>query len=123
MFKCIGCDAQIPWDGTGLFCYTCPCGATVFYNEEIGKITVPASAAIALGRGRSLPHLGYLVGESGYTSPIKEKLIAELREKGFIWMEECEQCQRDGTLKRKQEREKHLALMEAERIIRNFKEA
>ncbi len=117
MYKCIGCDGQIPWDGTGLFSYTCPCGATIFYNEETGGLTLPASVAMGMSKGRSLPHLGDLVGESVFTSPLKEKLIAELREKGFIWMSECEQCQKDGTLKRKQEREKHLALREAERII------
>ena len=118
MYKCIGCDSQIAWDGTGLFSYTCPCGATIFYNEETEHIALPASVVIGLSKGQNLPHLGDLVGESDYTSPIKEKLIAELREKGFTLMEECEQCQKDGTLKRKQERENHLALMEAERLIR-----
>ncbi len=116
MFRCIGCDAQISWDGTGMFSYTCSCGATVFRNEETGQITMPGSVAIGISEGRTTPHLGDLVGESNYTSPIKERLVAELREKGFTWMEECEQCQKDGTLKRKQEREKHLALIEAEHL-------
>ncbi len=117
MFKCIGCDNQIPWDGLGLFCYTCPCGASIFYNEETGQVTMPGSVVIGISMGRTTPHLGDLVGESDYISPIKERLIAELREKGFIRMDECEQCQKDGTLKRKQDMEKRLALMEAERII------
>jgi len=117
LYKCIGCDSQIPWDGQGLFCYTCPCGATIFYNEETGQITMPGSVLIGLSIGRTTPHLGDLVGQSDYTSPLKERLIAELRERGFIWMEECEQCQKDGTLKRKQEREDYWTLQEAERII------
>jgi len=32
--KCIGCDTQIPWDGAGIFSYTCLCGATIFYDER-----------------------------------------------------------------------------------------
>jgi len=79
---------------------------------------MPASVVIGISMGRTTPHLGDLVGELNYTSPLKERLIAELREKGFTWMEECEQCQKDGTLKRKQEREKHLALIAAESIIK-----
>ncbi len=121
-YKCIGCDKDISWDGIGLFSYTCSCGATIFYNEEFALATMPASAVIDILRGLALPHLGDLVGESDYTSPFKEGIIAMLREKGFIWMEECEDCQKDGTLKRKQDREEHLAVMEAERITRMGKE-
>lgn len=118
MYKCIGCDSQIAWDGTGLFSYTCSCGATIFYDEETKGLSLPGSVAIGIIKGRNLPHLGNLVGESNYTSPVKERVISELREKGFVWMEECKQCQKDGTLERKQDREKHLAVMEAERITR-----
>ncbi len=117
MHKCIGCGNPIPWDGISLFSYTCPCGATVFYDEETGRIALPASVAIGISKGLSPRHLDGLVGESDHTSPLKDRLIAGLRKRGFIWMEECEQCQKDGTLKRKQDREKHLALMEAERIV------
>ena len=118
-FRCIGCDRKIGWDGKGLFSYTCPCGATVFYNEETGRVALPASVAIGISKGKSLPHLGDLVGESNYTSSIKERLIAELREKGFIWMEECEQCRADGALERKLKRETHNAVLEAEMITRS----
>jgi len=48
-------------------------------------------------------------------------LITELREKGFIWMRECEQCQKDGTLERKLKGEKAAAVEEAEMIIRHSK--
>lgn len=118
MYKCIGCDSTIGWDGMGSFCYTCPCGATIFCNEDTGQVTMPASVLIGISMGKTTPHLGDLIGESNHTSEIKDRLLSELREKGFIWMEECEQCQKDGTLERKHEREKHLALMEAERVIR-----
>ncbi len=117
MYKCIGCDNQIPWDGKSLFSYTCPCGSTAFYDEETGNASFPTSILIGVIKRRSLPHLGDLVGESSYSSPTKERFIARLRKMGSIWMEECEQCQKDGTLKKKQDREAHLALMEAERII------
>lgn len=116
MYKCVGCGRHIPWGGTGLFSYACPCGAAIFYNEETGAIALPASIAIRVSKGQALPHLGDLVGESDYTSSTKERLIAELRERGFIWMEECEQCQKDGTLKRKQDQEKYRAVQEADRI-------
>ena len=118
MFKCVGCDRSIPWDGEGMFSYTCGCDARIFYDETTGKMAYPASFAINAAGGGQLPHLDGLVGKSDHTSPVKERLIAELRQLGSIWMEECEQCKRDGTLERQREREKHLALLEAELILR-----
>lgn len=117
-FKCLGCDRDIGWDGKGMFCYTCVCGSTIFYQVETQSIAFPASLVLSLVAHRSIPHLNYLVGESDFTSPLKERLIEELRSRGFIWMEECDQCKRDGTLKRKQEREKYLAVREAEALVR-----
>ena len=64
MYKCVGCDGVISWDGVGMFSYTCPCGATIFYNEETGHMTMPGSVAISISKGQSLPHLGDLVGGS-----------------------------------------------------------
>ncbi|GAI26624.1 unnamed protein product [marine sediment metagenome] len=118
-FKCIGCDSCIPWDGKGTFCYTCACGAHIFYNEETGQLAPPASLVIALHRKTNIPHLDYLVGEYDYTSPIKEKMIQELVEKGAIWMRDCEQCLRDGTYQRKLDREKYLAVEKAKEIMRS----
>jgi len=119
-YKCIGCDRAIGWDGTRMFSYTCACGAAIFYSEETGHIAMPASVVIGISKGRSLPHLDDLVGESNHTSPFKEELITELRGKGFIWMKECKQCQRDGTLERKLKREKAMAVSEAEMIARSY---
>lgn len=118
--KCIGCDANIGWDGKGLWSYTCPCGSRIFYNEDTGQLALPASLILNLASENPgpLPHLDDLVGESQHTSPLKERLIAELRQKGFIWMNECEQCKKDGTLQKRLDRETYLALMEVERIIR-----
>jgi len=113
--KCVGCDTQIPWDGTGILSYTCPCGATIFYDET-GRWFLPARLIMALAEGRELPHLDYLVGESDHTSFIKEKLIEELREKGAIWVKECEQCRQ-----RKLEWEKKIAVFEAEMIVKKEK--
>lgn len=116
-FKCAGCDSHIPWDGKGNFCYTCPCGAHIFYNGETGQLALPASLVIALHQKRNIPHLDYLVGESGYTSPFKEELILELVEKGAVWMKDCPQCLQDGTYQRKLDRDKHLALEEAKILL------
>lgn len=118
MKKCIGCDREIDWDGIGMFSYTCPCGATIFYDEETEHLFFPLLLARSLQLGSSLPHLNDLVGGSNNTSPIKEQLVKELREKGFIWIEECEQCRKDGTLKSRQEWETYLILEEAEAIIK-----
>lgn len=118
MSLCIGCDRYIGWEGKGLFSYTCPCGATILYDDETGKLAFPASMMLNLAKGISLPHLDDLVGESDFTSPLKEQLIEELRQKGFIWMRECEQCQKDGTLERKLKREEALAVFEAEMIVK-----
>jgi len=118
-YKCVGCDKTTGWDGIGAFSYTCLCGATILYNDETGNLAPTYSFVRNPQAGIPLPHLNDLVGESTHTSSTKEQLIKELRDRGYIWMEECEQCQRDGTLKRKQEREKHLATVEAEAIIRS----
>lgn len=108
-FKCVGCDAHIPWEGEGLFSYTCKCGATVFQDEENGKIALPASLIRNLSLNIATPHLGDIVGHSDYASPLKEQLICDLRSKRFIWMGECEACQKNGTLKREIERRQHWA--------------
>ena len=117
-FKCLGCDRDIGWDGKGMFSYTCVCGSRIFYQMEGKYLAFPSSLILSITAHRQVPHLNYLIGESDFTSPLKEKLIKELRSKGSIWMEECDQCKKDGTLRRKQEREKHLALREAEAIVR-----
>lgn len=112
MYRCIGCDRSIPWDGTGMFSYTCMCGATIFWNEETGQMSMPLSVARDIAHGYSLPHLGDLVGSSDFTSPQKTGVINELVSKGFIWMRECEQCKADGTLKRHEARLRHEWRME-----------
>jgi len=117
-FKCIGCDREIPWDGEGMFSYTCVCGSRIFYRVETESIAMPAPLVLSLAAGRPRAHFDDLVGESDFTSPLKERLIEELRSRGVTWMEECDQCKKDGTLKRRQEREKYLALREAEAITR-----
>lgn len=118
MYKCLGCDKSNPWDGKGAFAYTCPCGAAIFYEEDTQALALPFSLIRSLQAGTALPHLNDLVGESSHTSPFKEQIVSDLRSKGFIRMEECEQCKNDGTLKRKQDREAYLATLEAESILR-----
>mgnify|MGYP001574488052 CR=1 FL=1 len=98
MYRCIGCNARIPWDGTGLFSFTCQCGATIFLNDETGQTAMPSSVIIGVSKGKNLPHLNDLVGNSDFTSVGKQKLISQLRGSGLIWMRECEQCREDGTL-------------------------
>ncbi len=101
MYKCVGCDAQIPWDGKSMFSYTCGCGSTMFYDEETGHLSMPCSVALNIGGGgKALPHLNDLVGQSDYSSARKTDVIRTLREQGFIWMNECEQCKKSGTLAR-----------------------
>lgn len=123
-YKCVGCDGTIPWDGIGTLCYTCQCGATLFYETETLRLAMPASLISAiyhlqqLGIKPESPHIGYYLGDSDYTGELKDAVIKQLLEIGFIWMEDCEQCQKDGTLARKLEREKHLAVTEAERILK-----
>ncbi len=117
-FKCLGCDRDIGWDGKGPFSYTCVCGAKVFYRVEPMSMAFPGSLVLSFTARRQLPHLNDLVGESAFTSPLKERMIEEFRSKGIIWMEECDQCKKDGTLARKQEREKYLAVREAGAIVK-----
>ena len=115
-YKCLGCDTDTGWDGEGLFSYTCACGATIFYRGTM--LALPISLVRCMNLGKVLPHLNGLLGESAHTSPLKEVITHVLRAKGCILMEECEKCQKDGTLRRKQAREEHLATMEADFIIR-----
>ncbi len=117
VFKCVGCDSVIVWDGKGLFSYTCPCGARIWYNDENGALALPCSLIFALVSKTGIPHLEFLIGESAHTSPVKEGVTQALVESGAIWMKDCEQCRRDGSYRRKLEREKRIALLEAERII------
>jgi hypothetical protein len=121
--KCIGCDSPVPWNGEGVYYYTCPCGATVFYDDETEKLALPVSLFTAvIFKNRTslpLPHIDYYVGESEYTSNIKEAFIRDLLDLGFIWMKDCEQCKKDDTLARKLARDKALAVREAEEIIKN----
>ncbi len=89
--KCLGCGSEIGWDGKGIFAYTCPCGATVFYDE--GKsISPPASLIMAFAGKRELPHIDYYLGKSDHVSPEKEELYNLLRGKGAIWSWACEEC-------------------------------
>lgn len=106
VFRCVGCNAIIPWDGKKSFAYTCACGATILRDDETGQHAYPASVLIQMLRGEQspTPHLDDLVGNSDYTSPEKDALIAELRNRGFIWMDECVQCRLDGTWERHQRR-------------------
>jgi len=123
-YKCVGCDGAIPWDGIGLLCYTCWCGATLFYETETLKLVMPASLISAIYYSQQLgvkpesPHIDYYLGDSSHTSEIKEAVAKQLLDMGLIWMKDCEQCQKDGTLEKKQKREKHLAVVEAEQILR-----
>jgi len=97
MFRCVGCGSTLEWDGITPITYSCPCGATVFVHDESGRVALPSSVAVG---GRAVVHLDSLVGRSTFTSPEKEEVITELKKKGYIWMEECEQCRKDGTLER-----------------------
>ena len=123
-YKCVGCDRVIPWDGKGTLCYTCPCGATLFYEAETLNPVMPISLITAINKLHELgvkpegPHIDYYLGDSNHTSDIKDLFIKVLLEMGFIWMKDCEQCQKDGTLARKLEREKHLAVVEVEQMLR-----
>jgi len=123
-YTCVGCGRPIPWDGEGTLCYTCPCGATLFYDTATLKLVMPVSLRFAIHKLRQLgvkpegPHINYYLGDSNHTSEIKDSVAKQLLKIGFIWMEDCEQCQKDGTLARKQEKEKHLAVVEAEQILR-----
>lgn len=110
MMHCVGCGGKISWDGSGMFSYTCPCDATIFADDTTGRIAIPSSLVLQLHKGEAITHLDDLVGVSDYQSPEKEQLINELRSRGFTWMEECEQCRRDGTLRRYQQ---HRELNEA----------
>ena len=116
--KCVGCDAAIPWDGRSLFAYTCPCGATVFYDSDMSQIAMPASVVLAMAGNRPLPHLEFLIGESRHTSEIKDRVRERFIEKGAIWMKDCERCLNDGTYQKKLDRDKKMAISEAERICR-----
>lgn len=89
--KCLGCDREIPWNGTGLFAYTCPCGATIFYDEKKG-ICPPASLVLGLYEHRELPHIDYYLGKSNFWSKEKQEMCDFLRGKGAIWSWECDQC-------------------------------
>lgn len=96
---CVGCGQMIPWDGTGLFAYTCRCGATLFADSN-GNLIPPASLVLAIVGKRELPHIDYYIGYSNYVSIEKQKVYDELRQLGAKWSWECEHC-KDHFLERK----------------------
>jgi len=100
--RCLGCNGTIPWDGKGTLCYTCPCGATIFYDENSGAPMIPTSLVIALQGdtlSRNMSHLDYYLGKSAFWSREKEEVCNFLRRKGAVWSWECPQC-RDRTIQR-----------------------
>ena len=120
-YKCIGCDRDIHWDGTGLlFSYTCQCGCTVFYHDEQMNVAVPVSLVSAIkDMGTDVPHIDYYVGWSSHTSGVKDAFIQELLQLGFTWMKDCKQCLENGTYQRHLvRREQRLAVREAENLVR-----
>lgn len=94
--KCLGCDREIAWDGKGLFAYTCPCGATVFYDEEKG-LALPASLFTL--DPENPPHIDYYLGKSNYWSKRKQEMYEYLKSQGAVWSWQCPKC-RDWAIKR-----------------------
>lgn len=98
-YHCCGCGRPIPWDGTGLFSYTCRCGATIFADQN-HKPAFPASLIIAIHEKREIPHIDYYLGFSNYVSVEKQALYEEFRKLGCLWSWECSRC-KDRFLERK----------------------
>jgi len=90
--KCLGCGGEILWDGKGVLAYTCPCGATVFYDEEIDGYYIPVSLLRVMALGEEVYHIDYYLGKSNHTSPEKDAFYEKLRQMGAIWSWECPQC-------------------------------
>jgi len=90
--RCLGCGGEIGWDGKGAFAYTCPCGATIFYDEEIDSYYIPISLTRLMVLGGEPPHIDYYLGKSAHTGPEKEMFYELLRDLGAIWSWRCPQC-------------------------------
>lgn len=105
--KCLGCDRDIPWDGKSFFAYTCPCGATIFYDEMkwAKNMAPPVSLIMCLYEKRELPHIDYYLGKSSHWSKLKQEMYDFLRSKGAIWSWECSQCKEQIIKRSKMEKE------------------
>jgi len=90
-FFCLGCGVRIPWDGKGLFAYTCRCRATAFRDEK-WNLSMPVSFWEMLKEGREPPHIDYYLGVTKYTSPLKEQVYELLRKLGAVYSWECDEC-------------------------------
>jgi len=90
-FHCVGCGRPIAWDGKGTLCYTCPCGATLFADEN-HNFALPSSLVIGVVEGRELPHIDHYLGRSNYVSAEKQRAYEDLRKLGCIWSWECKKC-------------------------------
>ena len=103
--KCLGCGSDIGALGdTVVLSYTCPCGATIFYEpplhfqtgslfvKEGVKILIPISLPRSIVEKRDLPHLDYYLGKSAHTNEDKERFIEILRGLGAVWSWECQEC-------------------------------
>ena len=93
---CLGCENCIPWDGKGMFCYTCPCGATVFHRGDF--LIPPASLVFFLeaARNNTLPrepaHYEYWLGRSAKVTALKRAVLADLKTLGVTSALDCEKC-------------------------------
>lgn len=91
---CLGCGRSIPWDGKGVFSYTCLCGGHAF-RSDAGKTSF--SVSVLVGTARDIPpHLDYVVGLSPHINKEKLDLIRQLRSLGAVWSWECPECREKG---------------------------
>lgn len=111
VFHCVGCGGSIPWDGTGLFSYTCSCGATLFADQS-HRLSFPASLIMAIHEKRKIPHIDYYLGFSNYISEEKQACYEELRKLGAIWSWECSQCKERYLKRKKMQIQNNLIRME-----------
>lgn len=102
---CLGCGRDLGFlEDTGPLAYTCPCGATIFYEpplhfqagtlciREGQKILIPVSLPRSIAEMRSLPHIDYYLGKSAHTNEDKERFIEILRGLGACWSWQCAEC-------------------------------
>lgn len=94
-YHCVGCGRIIPWNGRGVFAYTCPCGARLFAGPK--GYSLPASLIFGVPNGKELPHIDYYLGISDFVSAEKTKALEELKKAGCIWSWDCPKC-KDETL-------------------------
>ena len=101
--RCIGCGRIVGRNikAASGWCYTCPCGGTLF--EFDGQFSaLPTSLVMSMKGVRDPPHIEYYLGCSDFMDERKKEVLTQLKLAGSVSFEECPVCLANKDKRREQ---------------------